>query len=97
VRQLRFTGIFLGLLEEGVVHGSTVFSVTLFPVIMFIYTGRAYREALGMIGKFGPRWSSIAACTQVLSGTARLAPARRADQAGFGPRPRAMTQARRLT
>ena len=63
MRQLRFTGIFLGLLEEGVVHGSTVFSVTLFPVIMFIYTGRAYREALGMTAKFGPRWSSIAACT----------------------------------
>ena len=55
VRQLRFTGIFPGLLEEDVVHGSTVFSVTLFPVIMFIYTGRAYREALGMTAKFGAR------------------------------------------
>ncbi len=56
VRHPQYTGLFVGLFGEGVVHWPTVFSVTLFPVIVVVYTRLAYREERDMIGKFGRRY-----------------------------------------
>ncbi len=56
VRHPQYTGLFVGLFGEGVVHWPTVFSVTLFPIIVFVYTRLAYREERDMIGKFGERY-----------------------------------------
>ena len=56
VRHPQYTGLFVGLFGEGVVHWPTVFSVTLFPVIVVVYTRLAYREERDMIGKFGEQY-----------------------------------------
>ena len=56
VRHPQYTGLFVGLFGEGVVHWPTVFSVTLFPVIVLAYVLLAYREERDMIGKFGERY-----------------------------------------
>ena len=56
VRHPQYTGLFVGLFGEGVVHWPTVFSVTLFPIIVFVYTRLAYREERDMIGKFAERY-----------------------------------------
>ena len=56
VRHPQYTGLFVGLFGEGVVHWPTVFSVTLFPIIVFVYTRLAYREERDMIAKFGERY-----------------------------------------
>lgn len=56
VRHPQYTGLFVGLFGEGVVHWPTVFSVTLFPIIVLVYTRLAYREERDMIGKFGERY-----------------------------------------
>ena len=55
VRHPQYTGLFVGLFGEGVVHWPTVFSVALFPVIVFAYTLLAYREKRDMVAKFGER------------------------------------------
>jgi protein-S-isoprenylcysteine O-methyltransferase Ste14 len=56
VRHPQYTGLFVGLFGEGVVHWPTVFSVTLFPIIVLTYVLLAYREERDMIGKFGERY-----------------------------------------
>ena len=56
VRHPQYTGLFVGLFGEGVVHWPTVFSVTLVPIIVFVYTRLAYREERDMIAKFGERY-----------------------------------------
>ena len=56
VRHPQYTGLFIGLFGEGVVHWPTVFSVTLFPVIMVAYVLLARREEKQMLAKFGERY-----------------------------------------
>ncbi|MHB1542566.1 MAG: methyltransferase family protein [Steroidobacteraceae bacterium] len=56
VRHPQYAGLFVGLFGEGVVHWPTVFSVTLFPIIVLAYTLLAYREERDMIEKFGDRY-----------------------------------------
>ena len=56
VRHPQYMGPFVGLFGEGVVHWPTVFSVTLFPIIVLTYTRLAYREEWGMIAKFGNQY-----------------------------------------
>ena len=56
VRHPQYTGLFVGLFGEGVVHWPTIFSVTLFPIIVLAYVLLAYREERDMIGKFGERY-----------------------------------------
>lgn len=53
VRHPQYTGLFIGLFGEGVVHWPTLFSVALFPVIVLAYTLLARREERKVIEKFG--------------------------------------------
>lgn len=56
VRHPQYTGLFIGLFGEGVVHWPTIFSVTLFPLIVLIYTLLAYREERLMLTEFGHQY-----------------------------------------
>jgi protein-S-isoprenylcysteine O-methyltransferase Ste14 len=56
VRHPQYTGLFIGLFGEGVVHWPTIFSVTLFPIIVIAYTLLAYREERQMIEEFGDQY-----------------------------------------
>ena len=53
VRHPQYTGLFIGLFGEGVVHWPTVFSITLFPLIVLVYTLLAYREERRMLEQYG--------------------------------------------
>lgn len=75
VRHPQYTGLFLGLFGEGIVHWPTVFSVALFPIIVVAYVLLAGREEKKMVGRFGdeyrayqrrvpmffPRWGTMEA------------------------------------
>ena len=52
-RHPQYTGLFLALFGEGVVHWPTLFSGGLFPVIVLIYVHLARKEEKTMIEKFG--------------------------------------------
>jgi len=56
VRHPQYTGLFVGLFGEGVVHWPTVFSVILFPVIALVYTLLAYREERHMLDQYGEQY-----------------------------------------
>lgn len=58
VRHPQYTGLFIGLFGEGVVHWPTVFSVMLFPVIVVAYVLLARREEKQMLAKFGGRYKT---------------------------------------
>lgn len=58
VRHPQYSGLFIGLFGEGVVHWPTVFSITLFPLIVLIYTLLAYREERQMLKEFGEQYRS---------------------------------------
>lgn len=53
VRHPQYTGIFLVLFGEGVVHWPTIFSLAAFPVIVIAYALLAQKEERQMIEKFG--------------------------------------------
>lgn len=53
VRHPQYTGLFVALFGEGVVHWPTLFSVGLFPVIVFAYYRLAKSEERKMIAEFG--------------------------------------------
>ncbi len=53
VRHPQYTGLFIGLFGEGVVHWPTLFSVGLFPIIVLAYTLLARKEERNVIQKFG--------------------------------------------
>ncbi len=56
VRHPQYTGLFIDLFGEGVVHWPTVFSVGLFPVIVLAYTLLARHEEKCMLEKFGEHY-----------------------------------------
>ncbi len=56
VRHPQYTGLFIGLFGEGVVHWPTIFSVALFPVIVIVYVLLAYREEKNMLKEFGAEY-----------------------------------------
>ncbi|MGE3778191.1 MAG: isoprenylcysteine carboxylmethyltransferase family protein [Pirellulaceae bacterium] len=70
VRHPQYTGLFIALFGEGIVHWPTVFSVVLFPIIVVAYYllarseerkveeefGDAYRVYRGRVPMFIPRW-----------------------------------------
>ncbi len=56
VRHPQYTGLFIGLFGEGIVHWPTVFSVILFPIIVLVYTLLAYREERYMLERFGQQY-----------------------------------------
>ena len=53
VRHPQYTGLFLGLFGEGIVHWPTLFSVAIFPVIVFVYYLLARREEAIVVAEFG--------------------------------------------
>jgi protein-S-isoprenylcysteine O-methyltransferase Ste14 len=56
VRHPQYTGLFIGLFGEGIVHWPTIFSVILFPIIVIAYTILAYREERHMLEQFGEQY-----------------------------------------
>ncbi|HEC28531.1 MAG TPA: isoprenylcysteine carboxylmethyltransferase family protein [Gammaproteobacteria bacterium] len=56
VRHPQYTGLFIGLFGEGVVHWPTLFSVGLFPVIVLAYTLLARSEEKRVVEQFGDEY-----------------------------------------
>jgi len=56
VRHPQYTGLFLGLFGEGVVHWPTLFSVGLYPVILLAYVLLARNEERRMVERFGEEY-----------------------------------------
>lgn len=57
-RHPQYTGLFLALFGEGVVHWPTLFSVGVFPVIVLAYVVLARREETQMLERFGSEYRS---------------------------------------
>ena len=53
VRHPQYTGLFLIVFGEGIVHWPTIVSVLAFPVILFAYTLLARKEERQMLAQFG--------------------------------------------
>ncbi|MFC7130466.1 methyltransferase family protein [Haloferax chudinovii] len=53
VRHPQYTGLFIALFGEGIIHWPTIFSVGLFPLVIVVFTWLARREERDMINKFG--------------------------------------------
>ena len=53
VRHPQYTGLFIALFGEGVVHWPTLFSVGLFPLVVFAYYLLARREERKVLAEFG--------------------------------------------
>lgn len=56
VRHPQYTGLFVGLFGEGVVHWPTIFSVALFPVIVLVYWLLARSEEKRVLEEFGDEY-----------------------------------------
>ncbi len=56
VRHPQYTGIFLALFGEGVVHWPTIFSLAAFPIVVIAYTLLARKEERQMTEKFGDEY-----------------------------------------
>lgn len=56
VRHPQYTGLFVGLFGEGVVHWPTIFSVALFPVIVGVYGLLARSEEKRVLEEFGDEY-----------------------------------------
>ncbi len=58
VRHPQYTGLFIALFGEGVVHWPTLFSVAMFPIIVLVYALLARREETKMVDQFGERYEA---------------------------------------
>ena len=56
VRHPQYTGFFLIVFGEGVVHWPTVFSLAAFPIIVIAYVLLARKEERQMVDRFGPEY-----------------------------------------
>lgn len=56
VRHPQYTGLFLIVFGEGIVHWPTIFSVIAFPVIVVAYTILARKEERRMLDEFGDEY-----------------------------------------
>jgi protein-S-isoprenylcysteine O-methyltransferase Ste14 len=56
VRHPQYTGLFLIVFGEGVVHWPTIVSVIAFPIIVIAYTLLAQKEERQMIKEFGDEY-----------------------------------------
>ncbi|MBL8996269.1 MAG: isoprenylcysteine carboxylmethyltransferase family protein [Gemmatimonadales bacterium] len=56
VRHPQYTGLFIGLFGEGVVHWPTIFSVGLYPVIVLVYVLLARNEERRVVAEFGEEY-----------------------------------------
>jgi protein-S-isoprenylcysteine O-methyltransferase Ste14 len=78
VRHPQYTGLFIALFGEGIVHWPTIFSIALFPAIVLAYYllarseerkveeefGDEYREYRERVPMFIPRWGQWGAMTR---------------------------------
>jgi protein-S-isoprenylcysteine O-methyltransferase Ste14 len=53
VRHPQYTGLFIALFGEGIIHWPTVFSVGLFPFVVVVFAWLARKEERDMVNKFG--------------------------------------------
>lgn len=56
VRHPQYTGLFIALFGEGVVHWPTLFSVALFPVIVVVYVLLSRKEERKVVEQFGDEY-----------------------------------------
>ena len=56
MRHPQYTGIFIAIFGEGVVHWPTIFSLTAFPIIVVMYSLLAKKEERDMLKKFGEQY-----------------------------------------
>jgi len=56
VRHPQYTGLFLGLFGEGVVHWPTIFSFAFFPIIVLAYYLLARSEEKRVLAQFGDEY-----------------------------------------
>lgn len=56
VRHPQYTGLFIAIFGEGVVHWPTLFSVGLFPIIVFAYVMLAKKEEQQVLEQFGEEY-----------------------------------------
>lgn len=56
VRHPQYTGLFLIVFGEGIVHWPTIVSLAAFPVIVVAYTLLARKEERQMLDKFGDEY-----------------------------------------
>ena len=56
VRHPQYTGIFLAIFGEGIVHWPTLFSVVMFPIIVLAYVLLARKEERQMLAEYGERY-----------------------------------------
>lgn len=56
VRHPQYTGLFIAIFGEGIVHWPTIFSVALFPVIIFAYIMLARSEERKVLAQFGDEY-----------------------------------------
>lgn len=61
VRHPQYTGLFIGLFGEGVVHWPTIFSLALFPVIVLVYWLLARSEERRVLEEFGDEYRAYQA------------------------------------
>ncbi len=61
VRHPQYTGLFLGLFGEGIIHWPTLFSVVIFPIIVLAYYLLARREERKVLEKFGDEYRAYQA------------------------------------
>jgi len=56
MRHPQYTGVFLALFGEGVVHWPTLFSLSAFPIIVIAYALLARKEEQQMVKQFGDKY-----------------------------------------
>ncbi len=56
VRHPQYTGLFIAIFGEGVVHWPTIFSLVLFPIIIVAYVFLARSEERKMLAEFGEEY-----------------------------------------
>ncbi len=61
VRHPQYTGLFLALFGEGIVHWPTLFSVAIFPIIVLSYILLARSEERKVVGQFGDAYRAYRA------------------------------------
>jgi len=61
VRHPQYTGLFISLFGEGIVHWPTLFSVAIFPIIVLAYTLLARSEERKVLAQFGDEYRAYQA------------------------------------
>ena len=56
IRHPQYTGLFIGLFGEGIVHWPTLFSIAIFPVIVLAYYLLARSEERKVLQQFGDEY-----------------------------------------